>query len=259
MSILDQFSLTGRRAVITGGSRGLGLEMARALGEAGAELILVGSDEARLAAAVQELRAQGHQVHAVAADLSLPAEAEHLCSRLLAEFPVIDILVNNVGGRRINTPTEELPLEDWQRIMDLNLTQVFLCTKLLGGAMLKRGWGRVINIASINALWPGKAMRGRAYETSKAAVAMFTRAVAADWAAQGVTVNCIAPGPFLTDANKRWIDEKPAFEAEVAASVPMGRWGDPREIGGLVVYLASEASSYMTGSVLVLDGGKLLW
>ena len=259
MSILDQFSLAGRRAVITGSSRGLGLEMARALGEAGAELIIVGSDEARLGAAADELKAAGHQVHAVTADLSQPAEAERLCDRLLAEFPVIDILVNNVGGRRINTPTEDLPLEEWQRIIDLNLTHVFVCTKRLGGAMLPRGWGRVINIASINALWPGKAMRGRSYETSKAAVAMFTKAVAADWAAQGVTVNCIAPGPFLTDANRRWIGEKPEFEGEVAAAIPMGRWGEPHEIGGLVVYLASEASSYMTGSVLVLDGGKLLW
>ena len=259
MSILDQFSLAGRRAVITGSSRGLGLEMARALGEAGAELIIVGSDESRLGAAADELKAAGHRVHAVTADLSQPAEAERLCDQLLSEFPAIDILVNNVGGRRINTPTEDLPLEEWQRIIDLNLTHVFVCTKRLGGAMLPRGWGRVINIASINALWPGKAMRGRSYETSKAAVAMFTKAVAADWAAQGVTVNCIAPGPFLTDANRRWIGEKPEFEGEVAAAIPMGRWGEPHEIGGLVVYLASQASSYMTGSVLVLDGGKLLW
>lgn len=259
MPVLDQFSLKGRRALVTGGSRGLGLAMARALAEAGAEVIIAGSDEARLGTAATELEADGLHVRTVQADLSVPAGAEGLCDRLLADFPPIDILVNNVGGRRINIPTEDLPLEDWQRIIDLNLTQVFICTRRLGGAMLARGWGRVINIASINALWPGKAMRGRAYETSKAAVAMFTKAVAADWASRGVTVNCIAPGPFLTDANRRWISEKPAFEAEVAASIPMGRWGEPQEIGGLVVYLASEASSYMTGSMLVLDGGKLLW
>ncbi len=259
MPVLDQFSLKGRRALVTGGSRGLGLAKARALAEAGAEVIIAGSDEARLGTAATELEADGLHVRTVQADLSVPAGAEGLCDRLLADFPPIDILVNNVGGRRINIPTEDLPLEDWQRIIDLNLTQVFICTRRLGGAMLARGWGRVINIASINALWPGKAMRGRAYETSKAAVAMFTKAVAADWASRGVTVNCIAPGPFLTDANRRWISEKPAFEAEVAASIPMGRWGEPQEIGGLVVYLASEASSYMTGSMLVLDGGKLLW
>jgi gluconate 5-dehydrogenase len=102
-------------------------------------------------------------------------------------------------------------------------------------------------------------MRGRSYETAKGALTMFTKAVAADWAAHDITVNAIAPGPFLTDANKRWIGEKPEFEGEVAASIPMGRWGSPEEIGPLALYLASEASSYMTGSVLVIDGGKLLW
>ena len=148
---------------------------------------------------------------------------------------------------------------DWQRIIDLNLTQAFILTKRLGGAMIPRKWGRIINIASINALWPGKAMRGRSYEASKGALAMFTKAVAADWAVHGITVNAIAPGPFLTDANRRWIGEKPEFEGEVAASIPVGRWGRPEEIGPLALYLASEASSFMTGSVLVLDGGKLLW
>ena len=132
-------------------------------------------------------------------------------------------------------------------------------TKRIGGAMIPRQWGRIINIASINALWPGKAMRGRSYETSKGALTMFTKAVAADWAAHGITVNAIAPGPFLTDANKRWIGERPEFEDEVATSIPMGRWGSPEEIAPLALYLASDASSYMTGSLLVIDGGKLLW
>ena len=259
MPILDQFHLHGRRALITGGSRGLGLEMARALGEAGAEIILAGSDAGHLEDAVRDLQSAGLVVHGMQVDLSKPDDAARFCERVLTDFPVIDILVNNVGGRRINTPTEDLAVEEWQRIIDLNLTNTFVCTKTIGGAMIPRRWGRIINIASINALWPGKAMRGRSYETAKAAVAMFTKAVAADWAAHGITVNCIAPGPFLTDANRRWIRERPEFEAEIAASIPMGRWGDPKEIGGLAVYLASEASSFMTGSVLVLDGGKLLW
>jgi gluconate 5-dehydrogenase len=259
MSVLDRFNLTGRRALITGGSRGLGLEMARALGQAGAELIIAGSSSDHLANAAATLTAEGLTVSTIQADLSQPAEAERLCDTLLRDFPAIDILINNVGGRRINIPTEELPLEEWQRILDLNLTQAFILTKRLGAAMISRGWGRIINISSINALWPGKAMRGRSYETSKAALTMFTKAVAADWAMHGITVNAIAPGPFLTDANRRWIGERPEFEDEVATSIPMGRWGRPEEIAPLALYLASDASSYMTGSVLVIDGGKLLW
>jgi NAD(P)-dependent dehydrogenase (short-subunit alcohol dehydrogenase family) len=259
MPVLDHFDLRGKRALVTGGSRGLGLEMARTLAEAGAEVVISASDADRLEAAVQELRSAGLAAHAVPADLATPEAAERFCREVLETYPAIDILVNNVGGRRINTPTEDLALADWQRLIDLNLTQTFVCTKTIGAAMIPRRWGRIINLASINALWPGKAMRGRSYETAKAAVVMFTKAIAADWAVHGITANCIAPGPFLTDANRRWIAERPEFEAEVAASIPMGRWGDPREIGPLAVYLASEASSYMTGSVLVLDGGKLLW
>jgi gluconate 5-dehydrogenase len=254
MPVLDLFRLDGKRAHITGGSRGLGLEMAKALSEAGAEVIITGSSEANLLKAREQW-----PFTTIQADLSKPEEAERLCEVLLRDHPPIDILINNVGGRRINTPTEDLALEDWQRIIDLNLTQAFILTKRLGGAMIPRKWGRIINIASINALWPGKAMRGRSYEASKGALAMFTKAVAADWAVHGITVNAIAPGPFLTDANRRWIGEKPEFEGEVATSIPMGRWGRPEEIGPLALYLASEASSFMTGSVLVLDGGKLLW
>ncbi len=259
MSVLDQFRLDGRRALVTGGTRGLGLEMARALGEAGAQLVIVGTNPEHLDNAHAELVSQGFACSKLQADLGEPAEAEKMCRRALDEFGPIDILINNVGGRRINIPTENLDVKDWQRIIDLNLTQAFICTKMIGGAMLPRGKGRVINIASISGMWAGKAMRGRSYETSKAALAMFTKAVAADWAPHHVTVNAIAPGAFLTDANRRWIGEKPDFKGEVESMIPMGRWGDPREIGGLAVYLASDASSYMTGSVIVLDGGKLLW
>jgi gluconate 5-dehydrogenase len=259
MPILDRFNLTGRCALVTGGSRGLGFEMARALAEAGARVIISGSDESRLQEACATLRAEGLQVDSLQADLSRLEEAERLCDVALRDFAPIDILINNVGGRRINTPTEELSVEDWQRILDLNLTQAFILTKRLGAAMIPRHWGRIVNVSSINAISPGRAMRGRSYETSKAALTMFTKAVAADWAEHGVTVNAIAPGPFLTAANKRWINERPEFAREVADGVPMGRWGRPEEIGPLALYLASDASSFMTGSVVVIDGGKLLW
>ena len=185
MPVLDHFRLTGRRALITGGSRGLGLEMARALGEAGAEVIIAGSDAAHLQDARDSLRSGGVSAETVQADLSRPEEAERICDVVLRDFPAIDILINNVGGRRINTPTEELALEDWQRILDLNLTQAFILTKRLGATMIPRRWGRIINISSINAFWPGKAMRGRSYEAAKGALTMLTKAVAADWAVHG--------------------------------------------------------------------------
>ena len=259
MSVLDQIRLEGRRALVTGATRGLGLEMARALGEAGAEVLITGSDAPRLESAVEALRAAGLNASGLQADLAQPEAAEAMSKEALARFGDFDILINNVGGRRINTPTEELALEDWRRILDLNLSSAFVCTKVIGGAMIPRRRGRIINVASINALWPGRAMRGRSYEAAKGALVMLTKAVAADWAPHGITVNAIAPGPFLTDANRRWIAEKPGFESEVAHDIPLGRWGEPREIGGLALYLASDASSFMTGSVLVIDGGRLLW
>ncbi len=259
MNVLDSFRLNGRRAVVTGGSRGLGLEMARAMAEAGAEVVLAGRDTQVVHDAAAKLTEAGHTAHAIQADLSSPEQTIDFCQRVLEHHAPIDILINNVGGRRINDPTEDMSLETWQQILDLNLTQAFLCTKLLGREMIHRGYGRVINISSISATMATKQMRGRSYETSKAALSMFTRAVAADWAPHGVTVNAIAPGTFLTDANRRWIEQRPELKPEIESQVPMGRLGEPREIGALAVYLASEASSFMTGSVVVLDGGRTIW
>ena len=258
-TVLDWFSLTGRRALITGGSRGLGRAMAQALAEAGADLVLVGRDEQNLRQAAAELAATGRTVAVLQADLNSPEEAEKLCERALAECGPIDILINNVGGRRENIPTETMPLETWRRYLDLNLNSTFVCTQRLGAAMLPRKWGRIINIASISGQVAIRGIAGRHYETAKAALVGFTKAVAADWAVHGVTVNAIAPGGFFTDANRRWARERPEFIAEFAAQIPLGRLGESEEIGPLAVYLASEASRYMTGATLVIDGGYTLW
>jgi NAD(P)-dependent dehydrogenase (short-subunit alcohol dehydrogenase family) len=153
-----------------------------------------------------------------------------------------------------------MPLETWRELIDLNLTSVLLCTKLIGGAMVERGQGgRVINIASINALVAGRKIEGRHYETAKAAVVQFTRAVAADWAPHRVTVNAILPGGFMTDPNRRWREIHPEVIEEFQRQIPMGRFGEPDELAPLAVYLASDASSYMTGAALVIDGGYTLW
>ena len=259
MSVLDRFRLDGKRLFITGGSRGLGREMALACAEAGADVVLAGRDMAALMRAAEEIRARGRQAWTVAADVGKPEECRRACEEALATGPV-DILINNVGGRRVNVPIEDESLETWREHVDLNLTATFVCTKIVGGAMLKRGKpGRVINVASISALIANRGIGGRHYEAAKAAVLHFTRATAADWAPRGVTVNAILPGVFLTEPNMRWSREQPETMAKLKDQIPMGDFGKPEDLGPLAVYLASDASRYMTGAALVIDGGTLLW
>lgn len=259
MSVLNRFRLDGRRALVTGASRGLGRAIAQALAEAGADLIIVGRDAGSLQQAQHELAALGRRVHAMPGNLETPEGTERVCDAVLHEQGPIHILVNNVGGRRLNVAVEDMPLADWQRLVDLNLTSAFLCTQRIGGAMLSRRSGRVINVASICGQIATRGIHGRHYETAKAALVGFTKAVAADWAPLGVTVNAIAPGGFMTDANRRWFGERPELRQQIEAMIPMGRLGEPDELGPLAVYLASEASSYMTGAVLTIDGGYTLW
>jgi gluconate 5-dehydrogenase len=259
MGVFDRFRLDGKRALITGGSRGLGQSMAKALAEAGADLVLVGRDRDSLKSASQELATFGHRVDLIAADIATPPEAQRMCEEALAKYGPIHILINNVGGRRISIPSEQLPLEDWQRILDLNLTSAFLCCKLIGGEMVKRRSGRVINVASISGMVVNKGIHGRTYETSKAALIAFTKTLAVDWAPYHVTANAIAPGGFLTDPNRRWFREMPELKTTFESMVPMGRLGEPDEIAPLALYLASDASSYMTGAAIVIDGGYTLW
>lgn len=259
MSVFDRFRLDGRRALITGGSRGLGFAMAKALAEAGADLILVGREAESLTGAASELAQLGRNIDTIAADLGQPAEADRMCGEAIKRHHAIDILINNVGGRRISVPTEEFPLEDWQRILDLNLTSAFLCCRNIGKTMVARKRGVIINVTSISGLIVNRGIFGRSYETSKAALTAFTKTLAVDWAPHHVRVNAIAPGGFLTDPNRRWFREKPELRATFESMVPMGRLGEPDEIGPLAVYLASDASSYMTGATLVIDGGYTLW
>ncbi|HEX3146875.1 MAG TPA: SDR family oxidoreductase [Gemmataceae bacterium] len=260
MGVLDRFQLTGKRLFITGGSRGLGREMALACAEVGADVALVGRDSDSLEQTAADIRAHGRSALTIRADVSIPAECEAACHKALTEFGPINILINNAGGRRVNMPTQDLPLDTWQELINLNLTSVFLCTKLIGGAMVERGHGgRVINVASINALVAGRKIGGRQYEAAKAAVVQFTRAVAADWDPHGITVNAILPGGFMTEPNRRWQALHPEVITEFQAQIPMGRFGVPEDLGPLAVYLTSDAARYMTGAALVIDGGYTLW
>lgn len=260
MTVLDRFRLDGKRAFITGGSRGLGLAMATALAEAGADLVIAGRSRESLHQAAGTLGPLGRNVSTIEADLADPAGCEATAERVAAEHGPIDILVNNIGGRRDPAPVTEMPLARWQELIDLNLTSTFLCTRIIGGAMVTRGeGGRVINISSINAMVAGRDIGGRHYETGKAAVLQFTRAVAADWAPHGVTVNAICPGLFMTEANRRWSRERPEVIDGIVERTPMRTTGEPEDLGALAVYLASDASRFMTGAALVIDGGYTLW
>ncbi len=259
MTVLDRFRLDGKRVFITGGSRGFGRVIALAVAEAGADVVLAARDPDALAKTASEVRERGRQAWTFTADVGQPAECEDLCKRVLAEAGPIDVLVNNVGGRNLDVAIENTDLETWQRFFDLNLTSCFLCTKLIGGAMLPRGAGRVINIASISGMIANRGIGGRHYEAAKAAVIHFTRATAADWAPRGVLVNAICPGLFMTEPNRAWAKKNPEVIKTFVDAVPLGRAGEPEEIGPLAVYLASPASNYVTGASFVIDGGYTLW
>jgi gluconate 5-dehydrogenase len=260
MGILDRFRLDGKRAVVTGASRGLGRSMALALADVGADVVITGRTQATLDATAAEISSLGRQAWTVRADMSMPAECQATCELILRDFGPIDILINNVGNREASMAIEAEPLATWQQMIDLNLTSCFLGTKLIGGAMLARGkGGRIINIASISALIANRGIGGRDYETSKAAVLHFTRCAAADWAPYGITVNAICPGLFMTDVNREWNERRPEVIEAFVKNVPMGRTGEPDEIGPLAVYLASPAAAYVTGAAYVIDGGYTLW
>jgi NAD(P)-dependent dehydrogenase (short-subunit alcohol dehydrogenase family) len=260
MSVLDRFRLTGRRLFIAGGSRGLGREMALAIADAGADVALTGRDPASLERTAADIRALGRQAWTIQADMADPGICETACGRALAAHGPFDILINNVGGRRDPTPLRDMSVARWRELIDLNLTSAFVCTKVIGGAMVGRGQGgRIINIASINAMVAGRNIGGRHYESAKAALVQLTRATAADWAPYRVTANAICPGVFMTEPNQRWARERPEVIEGIAERTPMGTTGQPEDLGPLAVYLASDAARFMTGAVLVIDGGYTLW
>ncbi len=259
-NLWDRFRLNGRRLFISGGSRGLGREMALAIAEAGADVVLAARDTASLEATAKEIRALGRSAETVVADFSQPESVEKTCEQVLANFGPIDLLINNVGGRRLNIPTAQLPLDKWQEILSLNLTATFLCTRIIGGAMIQAGHGgRVINVASMSGMIVNRGIGGRSYETAKAAVIHFTKATAADWAPHRITVNAICPGFFMTEPNIRWSQEHPELFSLYKEQIPTGEFGRAEDLGPLAVYLASDAARYITGATLVIDGGYTLW
>jgi NAD(P)-dependent dehydrogenase (short-subunit alcohol dehydrogenase family) len=251
-NVLDTFRVNGKVALVTGGARGLGRTMAAALAEAGADIALSGrSREACQEAADAIAAATGRKVRAFAADVTKIDDVERLAAGVEAEMGRIDILINNAGVN-IRGPVQQLSEADWDAVIDTNLKGPFLCARAIGPRMVSQGWGRVINMGSILGV---VALPGRApYASSKAGIINLTRVLALEWAGTGVTVNAICPGAFGTELNRSLLDD-PVKYKEFVAQIPMGRWGEVHELAGAAVFLASEASSYVTGSSIFVDGG----
>jgi NAD(P)-dependent dehydrogenase (short-subunit alcohol dehydrogenase family) len=252
MTVLDRFQLTGRHALVTGGATGLGRVMAQALAEAGADVALTSRSVERARAAAAEIAAgTGRRTAGLAADVSVAADVVRLADDAQHALGEIDILVNN-AGINIRGASETLTEAEWDAVIDTNVKGPFLCSRTFGPPMARRGWGRIVNIGSILSVI---GIAGRApYGASKAAVANLTRVLALEWAGKGVTVNAICPGPFGTEMNRPLLED-PAKYAAFVSKIPMGRWGELHEIAGAVVFLASDAASFVTGSLLFVDGG----
>lgn len=250
------FDLTGRVALVTGGSRGLGEEIAEGLGEAGAALMVVARREQWLLPTVESLRSKGFQVESAVCDVSQPDQVEAAVARCVAAFGKIDILVNNAGVAW-GQPAEELPLDKWRMVLDTNLTGAFLFAQAAGRRMIEQRFGRVINIASINGIYGGLVLPEThisSYAASKAGLIGLTRELAVHWAQHGIRVNAIAPGYFQTRMTEKLWDLADAR----MKTTPMGRAGAEDELKGVAVFLASAASDYITGQCLVVDGGATL-
>jgi len=247
----SRFDLTGKRALVTGASRGLGRAAAIALAEAGADVICAASDAARAAETADAVRALGRLAWTLGADLATPSNAAVLATEAEQVAGPIDVLVNNAGTIRRH-PAVSYPMEDWDVVIRTNLDSTWVLSQAIGRQMVARGSGKIINIASLLSFSGGITVP--AYTASKHAVAGLTRALANEWASSGVQVNAIAPGYFRTD-NTRHLQDDAQRSRDISARIPAGHWGNPDDIGGAVVFLASTASNYVNGHVLVVDGG----
>jgi 2-deoxy-D-gluconate 3-dehydrogenase len=250
-SILDQFRLDGKVALVTGASRGLGQGMALALAEAGADV--VAADVGAGAETLARIRQLGRRCVAVQADVAAPGAAEALVNEALSAFGRLDILVNNAGIIR-RAPFLEFTEKDWDEVMDVNIKAVFLLSQAAARVMVKQKRGKIINVASMLSFQGG--IRVPSYTSSKSAVMGLTRLMACELAPHGINANAIAPGYMATD-NTKPLREDPERSKAILDRIPMGRWGTPDDLRGIVVFLASEASDYINGYTIAVDGGWL--
>ena len=255
MSVRKAFDLSGRKAIVTGGSRGLGLQIAEGLGEMGAELVIAARKADELDEAIAHLSKQGIVAHALVAALGRPEAVSAFASEALARLGQCDILVNNAGATW-GAPAEDHPLDAWLKLLNLNLTGLFLLTQAIGReSMIPRRYGRVLNVASIAGLrgnLPNKDNRTIAYNTTKGGVVNFTRALAGEWGEHGITVNALAPGYFPSKMTRGTLDK---IGEQIKAATPLQRLGDDEDLKGAAVLFCSDAGKHITGQILAVDGG----
>ena len=256
-TVKQLMSLEGRVSVVTGGATGLGLQMATALAEAGSNVVVCSRKLENCEQAAQALEKLGVKALPVAADVTQPDQVEAVKDATLKKFGRVDVLINNAGKAWVAAP-EDLPLERWQQIMDLNITAPFICSQIFGREMIKQKRGKIINIASIAGLQGRnpKAYSSIVYGTSKGALVNFTRDLAVKWAQHNILVNCICPGFFVTPINQK-LFEKGA--EQILSEIPLARTGGPDDLKGIAVLLASDASNFITGAIIPVDGGTIAW
>jgi gluconate 5-dehydrogenase len=256
VSAKQLFDLTGRVAIITGGSIGLGRQMAEGLGEMGAHVVLCARKEERCRDAAEELQQLGVKAIALACDVKSPASIQQLVDATVEEFGRIDVLINN-AGISWGAPVEEMRLEDWNKVIETNLTGTFLCAQAVGKVMIRQGRGKIINIASVAGLGGAPAeLPAIGYHASKGGVISFTKDLACKWAAHNIQVNAIAPGWFPTHMSNRVLEHNKEL---FLSHIPARRFGNEQDLKGAAVFLSSDASNYVTGHVLVVDGGQSAW
>jgi NAD(P)-dependent dehydrogenase (short-subunit alcohol dehydrogenase family) len=255
--ILDKFSLAGQVGIVTGGGQGLGQVFCHAFAEAGADIVVAEANPQTGPVVVEEIKARGCRAIYVQTDVRNAASVQAMADQAVAEFGRIDFLMNNAGITKWGE-AETVSLDDWRNVIDVNLNGVFYCCQAVGGHMIQQRNGRIINIASMSGIIVNRPQAQASYNTSKAAVIHLTKSLATEWAPYNIRVNAICPGYMGTPMAKPYFDD-PKFGGVWMDMIPMKRAGEPEELGPLAVFLASEASSYMTGSAVVIDGGYTAW
>ena len=251
--ILEKFSLIGKKGIVTGAGSGIGKAMARGLVEAGAEVVIAGRNLERLEATAQEIASGGQdQVTPITADMSDPDSIQSLTDKALARLGRFDFLFNNAGNI-FRAPTEDFPKEEWDRVLAVNLTGPFLLAQKVARHMIENGVkGSIVNTSSLLTVFGGKTVP--AYAASKGGLTQVTKTMCNDWGKYGIRANAIAPGWVKTDLTHALREDEGRY-SEISARIPLGRWADPEDLAGAVVFLASDASSYITGQVIFVDGG----